>query len=414
MSIDRNEGSGIGDRLLMERFAAVFDEIREGAVEREKERRLAHHAVTLLRESGFGAVRLPRRQGGLGASLPQLFRLLAALGEADSNLPQIWRAHCAFVEQRLAALDPIAGDPWLDLVADGAMFGAAMAERTEGTDTTATLTRDGDRLRLDGMKYYSTGTIYASWIVAVARDGRERVAVAVPASAPGVAIDDDWDGFGQRLTGSGTTRFADVAVEERQILRRFPIGELPTEDYMLAFYQTVHLATLSGIGRAVLRDAVAFVRVKTRTFGVPGVSSPRHDPLVQRVVGRLSAVSLTLDALVDAVAARMQLAQDGLEGGRPDKALCETANIAAFEAQQTAIDLVLQAAGLLFEVGGASATSEDGRLDRHWRNARVLASHNPAIQRERMIGDFRLNGTELGAVWKEAFKERSSAGDANA
>ncbi|MEA3129759.1 MAG: alkanesulfonate monooxygenase, partial [Paraburkholderia sp.] len=30
---------------------------------------------------------------------------------------------------------------------------------------------------------------------------------------------------------------------------------------------------------------------------------------------------------------------------------------------------------LLFEVGGASATSETRRFDRYWRNARVLASH---------------------------------------
>jgi len=54
---------------------------------------------------------------------------------------------------------------------------------------------------------------------------------------------------------------------------------------------------------------------------------------------------------------------------------------------------VLEAATLVFEVGGASATSETLRLDRHWRNARVIASHNPAIQREAAIGGFYLNDT---------------------
>jgi alkylation response protein AidB-like acyl-CoA dehydrogenase len=53
----------------------------------------------------------------------------------------------------------------------------------------------------------------------------------------------------------------------------------------------------------------------------------------------------------------------------------------------------LQATTHLFEVGGASATSETRRFDRHWRNARVLASHNPAIIREATIGNFYLNGT---------------------
>lgn len=45
----------------------------------------------------------------------------------------------------------------------------------------------------------------------------------------------------------------------------------------------------------------------------------------------------------------------------------------------------------LFEVSGAAAMSEARRLDRHWRNARTAASHNPAIFRERAIGDYYLN-----------------------
>ena len=32
-------------------------------------------------------------------------------------------------------------------------------------------------------------------------------------------------------------------------------------------------------------------------------------------------------------------------------------------------------------------------LDRHWRNARTLASHNPVIYKPRVVGDFRVNGT---------------------
>ena len=33
------------------------------------------------------------------------------------------------------------------------------------------------------------------------------------------------------------------------------------------------------------------------------------------------------------------------------------------------------------------------RLDRHWRNARTLASHNPVIYRDRIVGDYVLNRT---------------------
>ena len=93
-----------------------------------------------------------------------------------------------------------------------------------------------------------------------------------------------------------------------------------------------------------------------------------------------------MPAKLDAAHARRRA---GTPGG--DDPAFVAADLAAFEAQQVAIDLALQATGLLFEVGGASALDGDRQLDRHWRNARTLASHNPAILRERSIGDYRLN-----------------------
>ena len=52
---------------------------------------------------------------------------------------------------------------------------------------------------------------------------------------PGVTVSDDWDGFGQRGTGSGTATFIDVAVDPAQDVlpfgRRFPLPDsaLPAE-----------------------------------------------------------------------------------------------------------------------------------------------------------------------------------------
>ncbi len=401
---------GVDDGELARRFQPIFDRISAGTVARERGRSLAFEAVAALRDAGFGALRIPVAEGGSGVTLPQLFRLLTALGTADSNLPQILRAHFAFVEGRLNTRDRAHPDPWLERITAGALFGAAMAERTEATETTVTLTRQGEGWRLHGTKYYSTGTIYASWIAAVAQDGEDRLLVALPADAPGVRIDDDWDGFGQRLTGSGTTHFDDVAVSNEQIIRRFPARELPSDNYMLAFYQLFHLAALAGIARAVLQDAVAFVQPRTRTFGVPGLSSPRADPLVQRVVGRLSSLAFAAESLVESVSAAAEAAHQAWRLQQDTAQIYTEVDIKAYEAQQVAIDLVLQATTLLFEVGGASATSTARQLDRHWRNARVLASHNPAIQRERAIGDYRLNGALPSSVWKSAFEQKAEEG----
>lgn len=385
---------------LHQRFADVFARIADTAVAREQQRELAHDAVAWLREAGFGALRVPQALGGLGASLPQLFRLLIELGEADSNLPQIVRAHFGFVEGRLSSRDSESQDYWFPKVVDGELWGAAMAERTDTTRNSVTLSAVDSGWRLDGEKYYCTGTLYANWIAAVALDGEDFVSLAVRTDAPGVTVEDDWDGFGQRLTGSGTTRFKAVDVPAQHIVRRFKKDELRAESYLSAFYQLFHLATLAGIANAVLRDATEFVKGRTRAFGVPGQSSPKDDPLVQRVIGRLSSLAYAARTQVLAVAEVLQEVHEAEQGGYANEEHYTEAEIRAFQAQQIVLEQVLEATTLLFEVGGASATSESRRFDRHWRNARTLASHNPAIFRERALGNYYLNDVTPNAAWR--------------
>ncbi|WP_314384755.1 acyl-CoA dehydrogenase family protein [Pseudomonas brenneri] len=392
----------MSDTQLHERFAPVFQRIAQGAVQREQERTLAFDAVGWLKDAGFGALRVPRSQGGLGATLPELFALLIELGSADSNLPQIVRAHFGFVEGRLVSQDSDSQAYWFPKVVAGQLWGAAMAERSDTTTNSVTLKPTAAGWQLDGQKYYCTGTLYADWIAVAAADGADFISVVVPTDAPGVTRVDDWDGFGQRLSGSGTTRFDRVAVPEHQVLRRFKPGELRAESYISAFYQLFHLATLAGIARAALRDAVEFVQGRTRAFGIPGQSSPRLDPLVQRVIGKLSSLSYAADSLVQATAQVLQTTHEAVLDGSISEAQYVDADVRTYQAQQVILPLVLEATSLLFEVGGASATSQVRRLDRHWRNARTLASHNPAIYRERALGDFYLNEVSPAAAWRAA------------
>ncbi|MBT9301866.1 acyl-CoA dehydrogenase family protein [Pseudomonas sp. TAE6080] len=392
----------MSDTQLHERFAPVFQRIAQGAVQREQERTLAFDAVAWLKDADFGALRVPRSQGGLGATLPELFALLIELGSADSNLPQIVRAHFGFVEGRLVSQDSDSQAYWFPKVVAGQLWGAAMAERSDTTTNSVTLKPTAAGWQLDGQKYYCTGTLYADWIAVAAADGADFISVVVPTDAPGVTRVDDWDGFGQRLSGSGTTRFDRVAVPEHQVLRRFKPGELRAESYISAFYQLFHLATLAGIARAALRDAVEFVQGRTRAFGIPGQSSPRLDPLVQRVIGKLSSLSYAADSLVQATAQVLQTTHEAVLDGSINEAQYVDADVRTYQAQQVILPLVLEATSLLFEVGGASATSQVRRLDRHWRNARTLASHNPAIYRERALGDFYLNEVSPAAAWRAA------------
>lgn len=389
-------------------FRPIFDRIAAGAVEREIDRKLSFEEVGWLREARFGALRVPVEFGGYGVTVRQLFRLLTELAAAESNLPQALRVHFSFVEDQLLAEPGPERERWLRAVVAGTLVGNAITEPGVGAvDRYRTrLTASGEGFLLNGTKYYSTGSLYADHIlVAADRDG-ERVGVLVEATAEGVRQQDDWDGFGQRLTASGTTDFTDVAVRRDQVLG--PGYGAPGPTYATSYLQLVQLAVLAGIAQRAELDAREWVAARTRGYTHSAADLPRQDPLVQQVIGRLSGAAFAARASVLAVADVLDEVLD--DGARDEKAVV-AAELAAAQAQLAVIDLVLPATTLLFEVGGASIVSERLRLDRHWRNARTISVHNPAIQKARAIGDHLLNDAPLPFAWS-AGERRPAEGDA--
>jgi alkylation response protein AidB-like acyl-CoA dehydrogenase len=58
------------------------------------------------------------------------------------------------------------------------------------------------------------------------------------------------------------------------------------------------------------------------------------------------------------------------------------------------IEAALRAAELLFDVGGGSITHRGLGLDRHWRNARTVANHNPRQWKAAVAGAYHLTGED--------------------
>ncbi|MGP3705491.1 acyl-CoA dehydrogenase family protein [Gordonia paraffinivorans] len=393
--------AGTTDERLDEIFAPIFARIAEGAVAREEDRRLAYDEVSWLREARFGALRVPVEYGGYGATVRQLFRLLIDLATAESNLPQALRVHWSFVEDQISALPAPEAQDWLRKIAEGTLVGNAITEPGVGAiDRYQTrVTAEGDGYRLDGTKYYSTGSLYSDHILVAADKDGERVSVLVDATAEGVTQHDDWDGFGQRLTASGTTEFNGVKVTEDRILG--PGYGTAGRTYATSYLQLVQLSVLAGIAQRATEDVSEWVRERKRTFTHSAADLPRHDPLVQQVIGRLTSAAYTARTLVLDIADQLdRLAETGWQ----DEQLLDKVEFDVARAQATLIPLVLDATTQLFEVGGASITSEHLRLDRHWRNARVISAHNPLIFKLQALGDHVLNGTDLPYAWSAGQK----------
>ena len=91
-------------------------------------------------------------------------------------------------------------------ILDGARLANAQTERAGKTvtdDATTLRTTPGGFL-LSGVKYSLHRRPHADILAVRAVDVTGRKVVAyVAADAPGITIVDDWDGFGQRTTGSG-------------------------------------------------------------------------------------------------------------------------------------------------------------------------------------------------------------------
>lgn len=404
MTSQTNQNLSLGTHYeqVAGKFRPIFKRIAEGALAREKNRTLPYEPIQWLKQAGFGAVRVPVAFGGEGVSQKQLFQLLIELAQADSNVVQALRGHFAFVEDRLNAQKTEAQTRWFERFVRGEIVGNAWTEigKVEIGDvvTRVTAAQDG-KLRINGQKYYSTGTIFADWIDLFALDEttNQHVIAAVSTQAEGIDIVDDWDGFGQKTTGSGTLTLNNVEISRDHILvfeNRFK--------YQTAFYQVVHLATLAGIAHSAVETFKQEVRQRTRIYSHGNASLVREDAQILQVIGKASAQAYAAQTIALSTAEALDAAylQHFQNDEQAELEANERAELVSAQGQVVIAELVLNLSTELFNALGASASSTDKQLDRFWRNARVVASHNPLVYKQKVIGDWEVNQAPLPYVWQ--------------
>lgn len=382
----RNLSRGVSQEELRKRFEPIFDQIRQGAVEREINRILPIKEVKKLTEAGFGSLRVPTRYGGEGVGLGDFVGLLIDLAAADSNVAHLFRGHFVFIDDVILTGRESTARTWANRAVNGSVVANASSEQGgQGWWDTSTKieVRDG-RALLNGVKYYSTGSNFSDWILvsAVSPDD-EKIGIPVRIAAHGVSVEDDWDGFGQKLTGSGTTRFDDVEVDLAEAISYF--SRKP--NYLIAYFQLFLLGVQAGIAKAALRDVVEFVRPRKRVFGTEERPLPKDDPQVQGIIGKLAGQVQAIEASVLRAAGELEGLLDVVAAGRVSDDDYYRVENEVYASQSFVSDVILQVTSTFFEVGGASATSLTRVLDRHWRNARTIASHNPVYLRQQILGE---------------------------
>ncbi|WP_418004161.1 acyl-CoA dehydrogenase family protein [Mycobacterium sp. PDNC021] len=390
MTVTALAAGSVADRRAL--LASVVEQLGDDDAHHELNRTLHYESIRAIADTGALALRIPQEYGGPGGSIVDVVETVIDIAEASSNVAQALRAHFGFVERLLGNRgDEGLRAQWFPEVLSGKIVGNAITEAVGASPaavgTTLRATGDG-RYRLDGKKFYSTGTLYADLIaVSAEREAGSEVHAIIPADRQGVTLYDDWDGFGQRLTASGATTFDAVPVYDDEV-------SLVPEDHRLAHSQTflqLYLTAVAvGIANGVLRDAIWFVQNKARPAAHALSPTATQDPFILQAVGEIAAWTSAATAVTLHAAETLDRVVDA--GQIDDQRAIGEAAIEVAKAQLVAERLTLDAAQRLFDTGGASATARTLNLDRHWRNARTIASHNPLAYKAWATGDFVVNG----------------------
>ncbi|MBD9397691.1 SfnB family sulfur acquisition oxidoreductase [Pseudomonas sp. PDM11] len=360
-----------------------------GAIRRDRERRLPWELVERFTASGLGSIGVPRAFGGPQLSyvtIAEVFRIISAVDPALGQIPQ---NHFGLLGLLQAAASPAQQQRLFASVLAGWRIGNGGPERgsKHTLDIQARLIeRDGRRL-LSGEKFYSTGALFAHWVTAKALDEQGRPWLAfIQRGCPGLRIVNDWSGFGQRTTASGTVLLNEVHVDENNLVPLWPLTEKPS--IQGAFSQLIQAAIDLGIADGAVRDAIAFVREKSRPWIDAKVERAGDDPYVIADVGRLQIELHAAEALLHKAARVL----DETAAAPIDADAAARASIAVAEAKALTTEIALAASEKLLELAGSRATLAEFGLDRHWRNARTHTLHDPVRWKYHAIGAWHFNG----------------------
>ncbi|OJU89971.1 MAG: SfnB family sulfur acquisition oxidoreductase, partial [Shinella sp. 65-6] len=288
-------------------------EFAGGASRRDYERALPHEELDRLSASGLLAITVPAEYGGIDVSNAVLAEVTAILSEADSSIGQIPQNHFYILEALRHDGSEAQKRFYFGRALAGERFGNALSEvgtKTVG-DYNTRITRDGAGFRINGRKFYSTGVLFAHWVAIFALDEEDRLTMSfAPRQTEGIEIVDDWDGFGQRTTGSGTTILHDVYVPADAVVPRQKGFERPGTIGSVG--QIIHAGIDLGIARAALKETIGYVRDRARPWTDSGVERAADDPLTIARIGELAIRVEAAEATLERAGRKIDQAQVNL------------------------------------------------------------------------------------------------------
>ncbi|ALH96288.1 SfnB family sulfur acquisition oxidoreductase [Acinetobacter equi] len=375
------------DAEALEIVQQLAHQFKNHAIQRDAERILPFEEVEAFSQSGLWAITVPKEYGGTDVSTQTLTQIIALISGVDGSLGQIPQNH-------FYALEVLRNNGSKDQkqkiyaeVLAGARLGNALAEfKTKAAHIRQTIIKKSEQgYIVNGEKFYCTGSIFAHRIPTLVKDENNREFLAfIPRHSEGLSIKNDWTGFGQKTTGSGTVKFENVHVDEDDVIPFDIAFSQPT--LVGPFAQVIHAAIETGIARAAFEETLERIRL-ARPWIDSGVESSTQDPLTLFELGRIITDVRATEVLLKQAARSIEAAKPLPNAENIAKASIDVAKVRALSTE-----VALKASSKLIELAGSRGSQRVDGLDRFWRNARTHTLHDAARWKYYFIGNYSLNG----------------------
>ena len=366
---------------------ALAEQFKSNAVQRDAQRILPFQEIEAYSQSGLWAITVPKQHGGAEVSSLTVAKIIALMSGVDGSIGQIPQNHFYALEVLRNTGTEQQKQKLYAEVLKGARFGNALAEfkTKNATQKQTAITPTEHGFVVNGEKFYCTGSLFAHRIPTLVKDHENREFLAfITRESEGLELIDDWSGFGQRTTGSGTVKFNNVQVVAEDII---PFDSAFSQATLVGpFAQIMHAAIETGIARAAFEETLHRVR-QARPWIDSGVDQATADPLTLFELGRIVADVRASEVLLKQAARSIDAAKPQPTAANIAKASLDVAKVRAHSTETA-----LKASSKLIELAGSRGSQREDGLDRFWRNARVHTLHDASRWKYYFIANHLLNG----------------------
>jgi acyl-CoA dehydrogenase len=369
-------------RFVRERLVPAEDQ-----VEADDEVPLA--IVDDMRELGLFGLSIPEEYGGIGLSMAQECEVAYELGQTALAFRSVVGTNIGIGSQGIL----IDGTPeqkaaYLPKIASGELIVSfALTEPDAGSDAASIRTRaerDGDDYLISGGKRYITNAPRAGAFTLMARTGGPGAsgisAFIVPATAAGISL-----GKPDKKMGQRGTLTCDLHLDRVRVPASAIIGGEPGQGFKTAMKVLdrgrLHIAALAcGMAQRILNESVTYARER-KQFG----QRIGDFQLVQAMLADSQAELLAAWSLVQAAARRY----DGKPVGARDPEISMQSSCA----KMFATEMVGRVADRGVQVHGGAGYMNDYKVERFYRDVRLLRLYEGTTQIQQLIIGRHLVGT---------------------